>query len=117
MALGQILSNLISNAVKFTEHGMVSVSVHGAPAPGRRTIFACSSASGTQAVEYRRPRSRDCSSPTRRADDSVSRKHGGTGLGLPISLELAKLLGGGITVESELGKGSVFLVEIAARLP
>jgi len=48
-------------------------------------------------------------------DASVAHLHGGTGLGLPISRGLAKLLGGGITIESHPGKGSVFKVEILTK--
>ncbi len=53
--------------------------------------------------------------PYAQGDSSVARQHGGTGLGLPISLGLARLLGGGITIESRPGKGSVFKVEILTK--
>jgi signal transduction histidine kinase len=51
------------------------------------------------------------------ADNSTSRKYGGTGLGLTISKEFCEMLGGNISVESEPGRGSVFTVKLPANAP
>ena len=111
--LRQCLLNLINNAIKFTEQGhvYVHVSLHqiddepfirfdvedtgiGIPEDKQAAVFE----SFTQ------------------ADGSTSRKFGGTGLGLSIAKELAGLLGGELTVASEVGKGSVFSLTIPAGL-
>jgi signal transduction histidine kinase len=49
------------------------------------------------------------------ADSSVAKNYGGTGLGLAITRKLARMMGGDVTVTSELGKGSVFIVRISAE--
>ncbi|NPT33803.1 response regulator [Paraburkholderia xenovorans] len=98
----QILRNLLSNAVKFTEHGEVALSV--APAEG-----------GMLRIDVRdsgigiAPDKLDMIFEAfQQADGSTSRQYGGSGLGLSISREFSRLLGGRITVASEVGKGSVF---------
>jgi signal transduction histidine kinase/DNA-binding response OmpR family regulator/CHASE3 domain sensor protein len=98
----QILRNLLSNAVKFTEHGEVALSV--APAEGAMLrIDVRDSGIGIA------PDKLDMIFEAfQQADGSTSRQYGGSGLGLSISREFARLLGGRITVASEIGKGSVF---------
>ncbi|HEY4297767.1 MAG TPA: response regulator [Paraburkholderia sp.] len=98
----QILRNLLSNAVKFTERGEVALSV--APAEGEfLRIDVRDSGIGIAADK------RDMIFEAfQQADGSTSRQYGGSGLGLSISREFAHLLGGRITVASEVGKGSVF---------
>ena len=102
--LRQIISNLVSNALKFTAEGEVRVR-------------ARSSAMGI-AIEVSdtgigiRPDALDkVFGSFTQADSSVTRLHGGTGLGLAICRELASLMGGELTVESELGRGTTFLFE------
>ena len=103
--LRQILQNLLSNAVKFTASGEVRLAI-------RRT--ACGLAftvsdtgpgldAATQARLFR---------GFTQADSSISRRFGGTGLGLAISRELARLMGGDLTVESRLGDGARFTLEL-----
>ncbi|CAB3793656.1 Sensor histidine kinase RcsC [Paraburkholderia fynbosensis] len=98
----QILRNLLSNAVKFTERGEVALSV--APAEGDQLrIDVRDSGIGIAGDKLEM-----IFEAFQQADGSTSRQYGGSGLGLSISREFAQLLGGRITVASEVGKGSVF---------
>ncbi|MFM0054345.1 response regulator [Paraburkholderia phytofirmans] len=98
----QILRNLLSNAVKFTERGEVALSV--APAEGGTLRFDVrDSGIGIAADKLDM-----IFEAFQQADGSTSRQYGGSGLGLSISREFSRLLGGRITVASEVGKGSVF---------
>ena len=98
----QILRNLLSNALKFTERGEVTLSV--APA----TAACCASTCAIPASASRRDKLDMIFEAFQQADGSTSRQYGGSGLGLSISREFSRLLGGRITVASEVGKGSVF---------
>jgi CheY-like chemotaxis protein/CHASE3 domain sensor protein len=100
--LGQILRNLISNALKFTETGEVSVRV--AAGVGETVRFEVQD-TGIGISEHQREIIFDA---FRQADGSTHRKYGGTGLGLTISRDLARLLGGDISVTSVPGSGSTF---------
>ena len=102
--LQQILNNLVSNALKFTEQGSVQVRIYrpdevhwamqvsdtgpGIPLEAQAYIFEA----------------------FRQVDGSVTRKHGGSGLGLSIVKQLASLMGGQVTLESTVGQGSTFTV-------
>ena len=108
LRLRQILSNLLSNAVKFTETGGVTVRMSAA---GDRVRLRVSD-TGIGLTEEQR---RNLFTPYAQADDSIARRFGGTGLGLAISRDLARLLGGDISVEGRAGGGAVFIVEIRAR--
>ena len=101
----QILVNLLSNAVKFTESGEIAITVEQAGA--EIAIHVKDSGIGIEKKNYERV-FEDFS----QVDNSNTRKYKGTGLGLPISRRLARLLGGNLTVESELGKGSTFTLTI-----
>ena len=98
----QILRNLLSNALKFTEHGEVALSV--APAEDSMLrIDVRDSGIGIASDKLEM-----IFEAFQQADGSTSRQYGGSGLGLSISREFSRLLGGRITVASEVGKGSVF---------
>jgi CheY-like chemotaxis protein len=104
--LDQILKNLLSNAFKFTERGRVTFRL--APAPGDRVTLSVTDTG----IGIREEQRDTIFEAFRQADGTTNRKYGGTGLGLSISRELARLLGGDVRVESELGKGSTFVVDL-----
>ncbi|MBI5835293.1 MAG: response regulator, partial [Armatimonadetes bacterium] len=105
--LRQVLTNLIGNAIKFTQQGSVRVSA--APAgPDRVAIEVIDTGIGLTAEEQAR-----LFRPFERARGG-EQVAGGTGLGLAISQEYARRMGGDITVRSEAGRGSTFRVELAA---
>ncbi len=106
LRLRQILLNLCSNAVKFTESGEVVVKVQRTGAPlGAIGLKVCVQDTGIGMTPEQRSR---LFQPFSQADSSTTRRFGGTGLGLAISKQLAELMGGEIGVDSEPGKGSVF---------
>ena len=110
MRLAQILRNLLSNAVKFTERGEVVVRV-SAPRPGRVAFEVRDTGIGIP--EEQREFIFDA---FRQADGSTHRKYGGTGLGLTISRDLARLLGGDLSLASTVGQGSVFTLELPEQM-
>jgi signal transduction histidine kinase len=108
--LSQILRNLISNAIKFTEKGEVHVTARPAD---EQIVFAVSDTGiGIAAADLPR-----LFSDWSQLDSGVQRRVRGTGLGLSLSRKLAVVLGGDLAVTSELGHGSTFSLTIPARLP
>ena len=104
--LRQVLVNLLSNALKFTEKGQVELEVRRAPMEGKRhgvTFKVRDTGVGIPA-----DRLEAVFSPFVQADASVTRKYGGTGLGLNIASTLAVRMGGQLEVESQVGQGSAF---------
>jgi len=104
--IGQILANLISNAVKFTDQGEVALSVD-VPSAGLLRIAVRDSGMGMNEATLDR-----LFSPYAQASAETAHTHGGTGLGLSISRSLARMMGGDITVTSALGQGSCFTLEL-----
>ncbi|WP_369825092.1 ATP-binding protein [Caulobacter sp. B11] len=104
MRVRQILLNLVSNALKFTDAGRVAVRI--APdAAGGVIVTVSDTGVGLSLDQQTR-----MFNPFIQGDRSTSRRHGGTGLGLTICRQLAELMGGRITVESVPRQGSVFTV-------
>jgi signal transduction histidine kinase/DNA-binding response OmpR family regulator len=113
LRLRQILVNLLANAVKFTTDGHVMVEVEQQPAGGddyQLAFHVRDTGSGIPA-----DRIEQLFAPYTQADVSTARSHGGTGLGLTISRQLAEQMGGVITVDSTVGAGSTFTCRIRAR--
>ncbi len=114
----QVLMNLIGNAIKFTDTGGVTLRIEMDPRPAReggepRLRFAVAdSGIGLDPEQAGR-----LFHPFCQGDNSTTRRFGGTGLGLTISRRLARLLGGDITVESDVGKGSTFTLVLGATSP
>jgi two-component system, sensor histidine kinase len=108
--LKQIIYNIVSNAVKFTTQGSVTVaaSMTGHDAINSELkVVVRDTGIGMTAAEIER-----LFQPFEQADASTTRKFGGTGLGLSICRSLLTLMGGSVTVTSELGQGSQFEVKI-----
>ncbi len=109
--LRQVLVNLMSNAVKFTEVGHVSISANAAALRGgcqEVTIVVEDTGIGI-AEEHKEL----IFEGFRQADGSITRRYGGTGLGLAISRKLLAAMGGSLEMESQVGRGSRFIVKIS----
>ncbi len=107
--LKQILINLTSNAIKFTERGGINVNVACNKETGSMTFDVIDTGIGLTTEQQE-----NIFSSFTQADSSITRKYGGSGLGLNICKQLAQKLGGGIWVESTLGRGSKFSFNITA---
>jgi signal transduction histidine kinase/CheY-like chemotaxis protein len=110
--VSQIVRNFISNALKFTQQGEVRVSAKLAP-NGRAATFSVADTGIGIAPEHHAVIFQEFT----QLDSPVQRKVRGTGLGLPLSKKLAELLGGNVTVESQLGLGSTFSATIPLVYP
>jgi adenylate cyclase len=109
MRLRQILLNLLSNACKFTKQGEVKVRAQRV-VDGRDWIELAVADSGIGMTAEQRAKLFE---EFTQADASTAQRFGGTGLGLAITRKLVRMMGGDVTVKSELGKGSVFTVRLS----
>ncbi len=110
LRLGQILLNLVGNAVKFTERGEVVFRVEVASMSASETVleFAVEDTGIGIASDHLEQLTR----PFTQADSSTTRRFGGTGLGLAISQRLIEMMGGSLRIQSQLGVGSTFSFEV-----
>jgi len=112
--LRQVALNLVGNAIKFTAEGEVRVHL-GTSAPGSAMeilqLTVADSGIGMSGEQLGR-----LFNPFEQADSSTARRYGGTGLGLSISQQLVQLMGGTISVSSETGRGSEFVVSVPLQL-
>jgi signal transduction histidine kinase/HAMP domain-containing protein/CheY-like chemotaxis protein len=118
--LRQVLGNLLSNAVKFTERGHVVLRVGPDRRAGRRdqadgTMLAFSVEDSGIGIAPENLST--IFGAFQQGDGTLSRRYGGTGLGLSIAREVGALLGGEITADSELGRGSTFTLYLPCELP
>ncbi|MEG3989253.1 ATP-binding protein [Microcoleus sp. S28C3] len=128
----QILLNLLSNAAKFTEKGVITIGVERiiieksrSAKQNKNNDFYSGSNYNSQVLMFRvsdtgigmtDEQLEQIFKPFTQADASTTRKYGGTGLGLTISQRLCQILGGEISVESQDGKGSTFIVSLPERV-
>jgi PAS domain S-box-containing protein len=111
----QVLLNLVSNSVKFTESGKVVVQVSVTMRSAERVVLRCEvTDTGIGIAEQNQQRIFE---PFIQAEGSVTRRHGGTGLGLAICRQIVESLGGAIGVRSSLGEGSTFWFTLPYSLP
>lgn len=110
--LQQVITNLVSNAVKFTEQGTVSLEVFPTQIGKDFGLRFTVSDTGIGMSQEQQQKLFESFS---QADDSVTRKYGGTGLGLSICKQITELMGGEIQVESKLGQGSQFTFEVKLK--
>ncbi len=114
--LRQILTNLTANAIKFTETGTITLSGELNELPQSDNADGSTSelviSVSDTGVGVPPDRQRAIFEPFTQGDDSTARKHGGSGLGLTISKQLVELMGGSITMQSDVGRGSKFTIRI-----
>jgi signal transduction histidine kinase/CheY-like chemotaxis protein len=114
LRLRQVLVNLVGNAIKFTERGVVTVRVRArSPQTPSEGLWRCQFEVSDTGIGMSEAVAAQLFQPFTQADSSVTRRFGGTGLGLVICQRLLALMGGSIGVRSALGSGSTFGFDIA----
>ena len=106
----RVITNLGSNAVKFTHEGEINLSFNIKEAGADQIIFTC--AVKDTGIGIPEDKIEYIFDKFAQADDTITRQYGGTGLGLAITQQIVELMGGEISVESEVGHGSTFTIEI-----
>ena len=110
--LRQVLLNLLSNAIKFTWKGSVSFEIERSPqTPGRIRFTVADTGIGIS-----KENQANIFNSFAQADTTTTRKYGGTGLGLAISQRLVEMMGGKLSLKSELGRGSIFSFDLEFAL-
>jgi len=109
----QVLFNLLSNACKFTERGVIRLEAKRVKGEGGNWVEFRVVDNG---IGMSREQIDRLYRPFMQADASTTRKYGGTGLGLAISRRLCEMMGGSLSAESQLGRGSVFTVRLPGDL-
>jgi PAS domain S-box-containing protein len=109
--LRQILINLIANGIKFTEKGVVQVISRFVPESSTLEFEVADTGMGIPKQMHAR-----LFQPFTQADTSATREYGGTGLGLAITKRLVEVMGGSISFETEMGKGTTFRVSIPIEI-
>ncbi|GEM_PF-1105806 len=113
--LRQMIFNLLSNAAKFTEQGQITLSAHRYTVSSKQDwlhIEVADTGIGMTSAQAEK-----VFSEFSQADETTTRKYGGTGLGLAISRHFAQMLGGDILVDSKIGEGSTFTIQIPVTAP
>ncbi len=110
--LRQSLLNLLSNAAKFTSQGRIDLAVEREMTEGEERIVFRISDTGIGMNETQMGRLFES---FYQADSSISRRYGGTGLGLSLTKQFCEMLGGHLTVESAVGEGTTFTMKVPAR--
>ena len=106
----QILLNLLTNALKFTHQGGVTISARRVPAEHAVLVSVADTGIGIDPADQER-----IFEDFRQLDNSTTRAYGGTGLGLSICRRLAQMLGGRMSVDSQIGRGSVFTLTLPTQ--
>ncbi|MBN1310432.1 MAG: response regulator [Anaerolineae bacterium] len=110
----QIILNLLSNAAKFTEDGNITLDVSRRTSEGQNRIIYQVTDTG---IGMNDEQMAELFVDFSQVNSSTAREHGGTGLGLVISQQFCRMMGGDIDVESEPGKGSIFTVRLPSDMP
>ncbi|MBN9337537.1 MAG: response regulator, partial [Chryseobacterium sp.] len=108
LRLDQVLRNLLSNAIKFTSEGSITLNIRKDPKNKESIIFSVKDTG----IGIPEDKQNIIFEAFQQADGSTRRKFGGTGLGLSISREIARLLGGELTLKSKIDEGSEFILKI-----
>jgi signal transduction histidine kinase/DNA-binding NarL/FixJ family response regulator len=106
--LRQVLINLVANAIKFTETGTITLGLSATIPGGPLTMSVSDTGIGIDDAARKR-----LFKPFQQGDSTIARRYGGTGLGLSISQRLINMMGGNISVESVVGRGSIFSFTVA----
>ncbi len=110
--LRQVITNVVGNAIKFTEHGDILLQIKSDGSPGEDPSCRLQFAISDTGIGIAPDKLSAVFESFVQGDSSITRKYGGTGLGLTISKKIVELMGGSISVTSDLGKGSRFCIVI-----